>query len=191
MLVVFIGPPGSGKGTQAQQLSEFLGVPHLSSGDMLRAAIDAGTKTGQQAAQYINQGKLVPDDVVVQLVTERLAEDDCQLGCLLDGFPRTVIQAETLDKFLDAANRSVDLVIELCVNEDELIRRMSQRAEIEGRSDDTPEAFQKRLRVYAEETIPVLEYYQERNIVEAVDGIGTPDEVFERLQECVKSPDKE
>lgn len=191
MLVIFIGPPGSGKGTQAKQLSEYLGVPHLSTGDMFRAAIDAGTKTGQEAAQYINQGKLVPDDIVVQLVNDRLAEDDCQGGCLLDGFPRTVSQAETLDKFLDAANRSVDLVIELCVFEDELIRRMLKRAETEGRADDTPETIQERLRVYAEQTIPVLEYYQNQNIVDTVDGTGTPEEVFERLQDCVKERDKE
>jgi len=185
VIVVLLSPPGSGKGTQCQRLVELLAVPHLSTGAMLRESVRAGSALGQLAAQYIEQGKLVPDHVMVTLVKDRLEAADCDGGCLLDGFPRTVHQAVALDEQLQTSGRSVDLVLELQVPLEELIRRLVERARQEGRQDDSAETVIRRMEVYEAETKPVLEYYRRRGNLASVDGVGTLDAVFSRIREQV------
>ena len=187
MRIVFIGPPGSGKGTQAKQLIEHLSIVHLSTGDMLRQARADGTDLGRQAAEYMDSGKLVPDELVVGIVVERIGQPDCRSGCLFDGFPRTINQAESLDAELDQRGTPVDLVLELAVDPEELTRRMLQRAEIEGRSDDTPETIANRMNVYQEQTSPLLDYYRQRGKLVSIEGTGTPEEVFERIRAAVSA----
>lgn len=187
MLIVFIGPPGAGKGTQSLRLTKYLQIPHLSTGDMLRQAKEEGTQLGQLAARYIDNGRLVPDPVVVSVVGERLHQPDCQNGCLLDGFPRTLGQAESLDAYLEERGTPLDLVLELSASEDELLRRLVRRAELEEREDDTPEKIARRLSDYRTKTQPLLEYYRRHGLLESVDGMQTPDEVFEDIQKRIKA----
>ena len=185
MLVVLLGPPGSGKGTQSARLVEHLGITHLSTGDVLRQAVHEGTELGQQAAKYMEDGQLVPDSLVVSLVGERLAQPDCAAGCLLDGFPRSIGQAESLDEYLQERGTQVDLVVELQVDEEELGNRMLERSRKEGRSDDTPEIIAKRFDVYRTTTLPLVHYYRERGVLQSINGKGSPDDVFQRLQVTV------
>lgn len=185
MLIIFIGPPGAGKGTQSRRLVEYLQVPHFSTGEMLRQAIQADSDLGRIAAQYMNAGRLVPDPVVVDIVGRRLDDAECKRGCLFDGFPRTVNQAIALDNYLEEHNRKLDLVLILNCNEEELVRRMLARAAVEKRADDTPETMYRRLEVYRKQTEPLIEYYRDHGVLEMVDGIGTPDEVFARIQQCI------
>ena len=185
MRIVFIGPPGAGKGTQAVRLKQHLDIAHLSTGDMLREAATAGTQLGQQAQQFMNDGKLVPDEVVVGIVVERLAQPDCQRGCLFDGFPRTVPQAETLDGVLAEQDIPLDMVLELQVADELLFERLASR----GRADDNEETIRERLRQYTRLTTPLLDYYRGRGIVRSVDGEGTPDEVFDRIRQTVDAAD--
>jgi adenylate kinase len=182
MRIILIGPPGAGKGTQCQRLIELLKVPHLSTGEMLRAAVRAGTPEGVQAAQAMEQGQLVPDPLIVGMVTRRLEASDCRNGCLLDGFPRTLPQAETLDDLLERRAMSVDGVIELAVPRDELIRRMLARK----RADDDPAIFARRITSFEEQTAPLLEYYGRQGKLACVDGLGTAEEIFERVKAAVK-----
>ena len=170
MLVVFIGPPGSGKGTQSKRLVEHLGIVHLSTGDMLRQAIQQGTELGRLADQYMSDGKLVPDETVIGIVDQRLDNADCQTGCLFDGFPRTLPQAEALK-----------------ADEAELQQRMLERAKIEHRPDDTPQTISQRMQVYHQQTEPLLEFYSLKGLLKTIDGMGTPDEVFTRIRDCVDS----
>jgi adenylate kinase len=183
MQIVFIGPPGAGKGTQSQRLIDYLQIPHLSTGDMLRQAKQDGTALGRQAAPFMDQGRLVPDALVVEIVGERLEQPDCERGCLLDGFPRTLAQAEALDEYLARHDNQIDVVLELRVDEQELVRRLLGRAEQtdQPRPDDSPQAIPRRLQVYREETQPLLDYYGQRGLLHTVDGTGTPDEVFARI----------
>jgi adenylate kinase len=181
MRIVFMGPPGAGKGTQATRLGDDLAIPHLSTGEVLRDACRAGTKFGRQAATYIEAGKLVPDGTVLDIVVERLDQTDCQSGFLFDGFPRTVSQAEALDRLLGKKNLAVDLVLELAIGIDELIFRLSQR----GRSDDTEEVIRERLQQYDVLTKPVISYYCQRNLVETICGEGPPDEIFAKIKVAV------
>jgi adenylate kinase len=181
MFVVFIGPPGAGKGTQAQRLVELLSVPHVSTGDMLRLAISQGTELGKQAQGYMQAGRLVPDALVLQIINESLDDARMQKGCLFDGFPRNVEQAEALDELLAKRGTPLNMVLELQVDTQELVRRMLARK----RPDDTSETISERLIVYKNQTAPVLQYYAQRNLLTAVDGSGTPDEVFARIQACV------
>jgi len=185
MQIVFIGPPGAGKGTQAQRLIETFRMAHLSTGDMLRAARDAQTEIGKKADRYMAAGQLVPDEVIVDIIRERLAEPDCQNGYLLDGFPRTIAQAEALDKMLAERGTSLDVVLELRVDEEELFRRLAGR----GRADDTPEVIRQRLVAYRQQTAPLLEYYAGQNLLRSIDGLGTVDEVFERAKAVLSGPD--
>lgn len=178
MRIVFIGPPGAGKGTQAQRLIETYPMAHLSTGDMLRAARDAKTEIGRKADKYMSAGELVPDDVMVAIIAERLGEPDCQQGYLLDGFPRTIAQAEALDAMLAERGTPLDVVLELQVPEEELFQRLAGR----GRADDSPEVIRQRLVAYREQTEPLLKYYGERKLLKSIDGIGTVDEVFDRAQ---------
>ena len=187
MFIVFLGPPGGGKGTQSKRLSRALSIPHLSTGNMLREARQQGSQLGRSVAGFLDQGLLVPDDVVVDVVAKRIEAHDCEAGCILDGFPRTRGQAEALDDLLAQRRRRVDLVLELAVDEEELSRRMLGRASIENRSDDTPETISRRIELYRTQTVPLIEYYQPRGRLRSVDGTGAPDEVFARIEECVQS----
>lgn len=187
MLVVMFGPPGAGKGTQSERLRRHLQVPHLSTGEMLREARAKGTKVGLMAAEYIDQGQLAPDHLVISVVGGRLDRNDCQCGCLLDGFPRTVEQARSLDHHLGELGKSIDAVIDLEVDDEELIDRLLKRGRDseKPRHDDNLETIQHRLEVYHEQTEPLINYYRQRGILRAVDGHGTPDEVFGRIQSAL------
>ena len=181
MRIILLGPPGAGKGTQAQRLVEQLKVPHLSTGEMLRHAIAANTPVGQTAKAYIDQGKLVPDEVVVDLVAQRMEQPDCSVGCLLDGFPRTVKQAEELDAYLARCGMPLDGVVEMQVDEEELVRRMLAR----GRGDDQPDVIRERMATYHRQTKPLVDYYSKRGSLETIDALGTIDEVSQRLIDAV------
>lgn len=185
MRIVFIGPPGSGKGTQCSRLSQHLSVPHLSTGDMLRQTRD-DSSLGKLVASFINTGRLAPDYLVMPIVTKRLAEPDCANGCLFDGFPRTVSQAEKLDEYLTEHGDRLDLVLNLVVDQSELVDRIMKRAETENRADDTPETVAARLQVFESQTAPVLNYYQVHGIIHRIDGMQSPDQVFEQIRECVQ-----
>ena len=178
MRMVFIGPPGAGKGTQAERLVQTYKMAHLSTGDMLRAARDAKTPVGLKADGYMSSGALVPDDIIVALIAERLRLSDCQQGYLLDGFPRTIAQAEALDTMLAEKGTPLDVVLELQVPEEELFRRLAGR----GRADDTPEVIRQRLVAYRKQTEPLLEYYGRRDTLKSIDGLGTVDEIFGRAK---------
>lgn len=177
MRLVFIGPPGAGKGTQAERIIVKYGLAHLSTGDMLRAARDAKTPLGIEADKYMSTGRLVPDEVVIGLIEERLKQDDCQGGYLLDGFPRTVAQAESLDKMLQTQQTPLDVVVELRVPDEELFKRLAGR----GRADDNEDAIRQRLVGYANQTSPLLDYYGKQGLLKTVDGLGTIDEIFDRV----------
>lgn len=184
MRIVFIGPPGAGKGTQSLRLAEKLGIKHLSTGDVLREARELGTPLGLQASGYLDQGQLVPDDVVVQLVAERLGGGDCQRGYLFDGFPRTLPQAEALDKLLqEHGGQPLDLAVEFVIAEEELMNRLWKR----GRSDDKEETVRERLRIYADLTKPLAAYYEQRGMLRRIDAVGALEEVFARLWDAVES----
>lgn len=177
MRVVFIGPPGAGKGTQAQRVADELGLIHLSTGEVLRESRDAGHAVGLEAAKYFEAGRLAPDDLVVHLVDDRLEKTDCQQGYLFDGFPRTLGQAESLDTLLAGHGTPLDAVVELVIPKDELFKRLSAR----GREDDQEETVHERLRIYTEMTEPLLGYYAGRGVLRKVNALGTPDQVFERV----------
>lgn len=203
MRLIFIGPPGAGKGTQAARLVERYGIPHVSTGDMLRAAVKAGTEMGKVAEGYMTAGKLLPDDVIVGLVRERLQAPDAAKGVLLDGFPRTVPQADALDAMLKAESISLDAVLLLEVPDDLIVARIVGRrqdpetgeiyhlefspppAEIADRlvhrKDDTEEAVRTRLGVYHSQTAPIIPFYDAQGLIKRVDGVGDPDDVTARI----------
>jgi adenylate kinase len=178
MRIIFIGPPGAGKGTQAERIVGTYRLAHLSTGDMLRAARDAKTEIGRKAEQYMSRGQLVPDDVIVAIIARRLEEPDCRTGYLLDGFPRTIAQAEALDAMLDRKGTPLDAVLELDVPEEELYRRLAGR----GRTDDKPEVVSQRLVAYRQQTAPLLDYYAKRGLLKKIHGLGSVEEIFARIE---------
>ncbi|MCH2113463.1 MAG: adenylate kinase [Pirellulales bacterium] len=182
MRIVVIGPPGAGKGTQAARLAEHLQIPTLSTGDMLRDACKRKTVVGKQAAQYMESGRLVPDEVAEKIVLDRLGEPDCRAGYILDGFPRTVPQAVNLDLWLEERAQSLTVAIEIQVPEEELLKRLDAR----GRQDDNSESVRTRLQEYDRLTCPLLDYYRERRLLQVIKGVGTTDHVYSSLQKTIE-----
>lgn len=180
--IVLLGPPGAGKGTQAVKIAESLGIPHVSTGDMLRAAVKAGTPVGRKAKAIMDAGELVSDEIVIGIAEERLSEDDAKKGFLLDGFPRTLAQAHALESMLGRLGSALDVCLALEVDTEAVVQRLLKRAEIEGRADDNEETIRERMRVYAEETAPLIDFYRERDLLETVSGMGTVEEVQERIR---------
>jgi adenylate kinase len=208
MRLVFLGAPGAGKGTQAKRLVEKYGIPQISTGDLLRAAVSAGTALGKEAKSYMDRGELVPDSVVLGMVKERLSQDDCKKGFILDGFPRNVAQAEALDKMLAEMNMPLDIALNLDVPFDDLMKRLTGRrtckscgqmynvyyspSKVEGkcdkcggelfqRDDDKEETIRKRLEVYKAQTEPLIDYYSKKGILKSVSGTGSIDEIFNSI----------
>jgi adenylate kinase len=187
MRILLLGPPGSGKGTQGKLLSERLGVPAISTGDILRQAVREGTPLGRQAQAIMAKGDLVPDDLMIGLIRERVAQRDARDGFILDGFPRTVPQAEALDGLLSGNGDALSAVLNFSVPEPELVERMLQRARAEGREDDRPETIRERLRVYRDKTEPLIGYYRKRDVVGDVQGVGTIPEIASRVQSILEA----
>ena len=187
MRLVMLGPPGAGKGTQATKIAERLGIPQLSTGDMLREAVASRSTSGLRAKHIMDRGELVPDDVVISVVIDRIKHSDAANGFILDGFPRTVTQAEAFDQELATRGRKLDAVLELEVDEDALLDRIRGRAEEAAnnggliRSDDNPEVFKTRLDIYRAQTAPVTEYYRLQGLLNTVDGLQSIDVVTEAL----------
>ncbi len=185
MYVMILGAPGSGKGTQGKLLAEHLGIPQVSTGDLLRAAVKDGTPLGRQAKGYMDQGLLVPDDVIIGLIREILDAPSARRGVLMDGFPRTVPQAEAVDRLLATRRAKVDHVALLEVDEPELVQRLLGRAAKEGRSDDNLESITQRLRVFHEQTAPLIAFYERQGVVRRVPGMGAVDAIQLRLRKAV------
>ena len=208
MKIIMLGAPGAGKGTQAKKIADKYQVPHISTGDIFRANIKNGTELGKKAKTYMDQGLLVPDELVVDLVVDRLAQEDCAKGCVLDGFPRTIPQAESLDAALNAKGEAIDYAIDVDVPDENIINRMSGRracvacgatyhivhipTKVEGicdrcgenlilRDDDKPETVKKRLDVYHEQTQPLIDYYTSKNVLKSVDGTQDMETVFQAI----------
>ncbi|HIZ37154.1 MAG TPA: adenylate kinase [Candidatus Ruania gallistercoris] len=183
--LILLGPPGAGKGTQAARLAERLGVPAISTGDIFRANVSEGTELGQLAQKYMDAGEYVPDEVTNQMVAARLAEPDAAEGFLLDGYPRTEAQVSELDSILAANDRELSHVVELTADTDEVVTRLLNRAQEQGRSDDTESVIRRRLDVYAEQTAPLVRIYADRGLLVQVDGMGEVDEVTARLTDAL------
>ena len=212
MRIILLGPPGAGKGTQAQFICEQFGIPQISTGDMLRAAVAAGSPLGEQAKVIMEAGGLVSDDIIVGLVKERLEESDCVDGCLFDGFPRTIEQADALDEITFEIGKPIDVVLDLDVPREIVLERISSRrvcrdcgtnytasgndpspwicdvcgGDVMQRDDDTPDSVNRRLDIYEEQTFPLIRHYGDQNQLSVVNGIGHPDAVFERLVQAVE-----
>jgi len=185
--LLLLGPPGVGKGTQAQRLIDDLGIPQISTGEMLRAAVAADTPVGRDAKGYMDRGELVPDEVVIGVARERLEKDDARKGFILDGFPRTAAQAEALDEMLAGLGVRLERCVALTADTDELVKRLLLRAEKEGRADDNEETIRTRMKVYDELTAPLLAYYEDKHILVEVDGVGGVEEIADRVREAVES----
>lgn len=185
--LVLLGPPGAGKGTQAARLAEQLGVPAISTGDIFRANITNGTELGRQVQDITASGALVPDELTNELVRDRLAQADAVDGFLLDGYPRNVAQVAALDEILAAAGVAIDTAVELTVDPQVVVDRLTRRASIEGRADDTEDVIRHRLDVYAEQTAPISQVYAARGLLVQVDGLGEVDEVTQRLLDALQA----
>jgi adenylate kinase len=184
--LLVLGPPGAGKGTQARRLSDERGIPQIATGDMLRAAMADGTELGQRVKPIYDRGDLVPDDLIVALIRERLDEPDTDSGFILDGFPRTIPQAEALDAMLLEIDRRIACVLEFQLDDAEAVGRLLSRAGIEGRTDDSADVIENRMRVYREQTEPLVAYYLAQGIVVGIDATGTPAAVYRRIQDVVE-----
>jgi adenylate kinase len=181
MRLLIMGPPGAGKGTQASRIAEHYGIPAISTGDIFRAMKTADTPLAQQVRDIMATGGYVSDAITNEIVADRLAQADCGPGFLLDGYPRTLAQVETLDAFLDGRGESLDAVISLVAEEDEVVSRLLKRAETDGRTDDNEQTIRVRQQVYADQTAPLLDLFRERDLLVEVDGLGPVDVVSERL----------
>ena len=186
MNVLILGPQGSGKGTQARLIAEAYEIPHVGTGDMLREAIAAGDDLGRRVQPIVDAGQLVPDHLMVELIRERLSREDAAGGFVLDGFPRTLAQAEALDGVLRELDRELDVVLELQVPEAVSVQRLLERARVEGRSDDTPEAIRTRLSLYRDNTVPLVEYYRARGNRVGIHGDRDVQEVFSEIQQAIE-----
>lgn len=182
MRLVLLGPPGAGKGTQAELLAQRHHIPHIATGDIFRENVKGGTALGEEARAYMDRGDLVPDDVVNRMVADRLDRDDTASGFLLDGYPRTVAQAEELDRLLGARGVALDAVLRFVIDEDELVRRIAARSAEEGRSDDGEEVHRNRLEVYREQTAPLEEYYAAQGLLHDIDAVGSVEDVNARAE---------
>jgi adenylate kinase len=185
--MLLMGPPGSGKGTQAVRLAAALGVPAISTGDIFRANLAAGTHLGREAKRYMDAGEYVPDEVTNEMVRARLQDHDAARGWLLDGYPRTLAQVQALDDIAVLTGKGLDAVVALDVNEEELVRRLAQRAFDEGRADDTEEVIRHRQRVYQEQTAPLLAAYRERSLLNTVDGDGEVEDIARRILDTLRA----
>ncbi len=183
--LIFLGAPGAGKGTQAQLLAQSRGIPHISTGDILRAEVKEQTELGLQAKSYMDKGELVPDSLILNMIRGRLAQSDASVGWILDGFPRNVSQAEFLDKLLAEIQQNYDLAIDLNVPQEKLVERLLNRATIQNRPDDTEEVIRRRLVVYEEQTAPLIDYYRQKGLFRAVDGDRELAEVTHHLESIV------
>ena len=208
MNIVFLGPPGAGKGTQAKRITEKYGIPQISTGDMFREHLSKGTELGKKAKEYMEKGQLVPDEIVLSMVEERLKQADCERGFILDGFPRTVAQAEALDEMLAKWGKKIDYAIAIEVPDEVLVERLTGRrtckkcgmmyhikfkppkeenkcdvcgGELYQRPDDNEETVRNRLKVYYESTAPLIEYYEKKGVLHRIDGQGSIEEIFERI----------
>jgi len=181
MIWILLGPPGAGKGTQAKMLAEHLGAEHVSTGDLLRQAVADGTELGRKAKSFMEAGDLVPDELILGMVREKLGAGS-RGGWILDGYPRNRAQAESLGAMLGEIDQSIACVVDLEVPEDELVRRIAGRAADEGRTDDTEETVRNRLRVYRDQTQPLIDYYGGQGLLKAVDGVGGIEEIGDRVQ---------
>ena len=187
MRLVLLGPPGSGKGTQATRLKDKLGLAHISTGDMLRAEISAGSELGKQAKAVMDAGNLVSDEILLGMLESRLSQADVAKGFILDGYPRNVAQANALDALLAKIGQPLDAVVQLDVATDLLVQHIAGRAAEQGRADDNPESVRNRLNVYNEQTAPVVDFYAGRGTLERVDGVGELDEVEARIHKAIKA----
>ncbi|WP_022854357.1 adenylate kinase [Thermodesulfatator atlanticus] len=208
MNIVFLGPPGAGKGTQAKMIAEKFGIPQISTGDMFREHLSKGTELGKKAKEYMDKGALVPDEIVLGMVEERLKQPDCEKGFILDGFPRTLPQAEALDKLLEKLGKKIDYAILIDVPDEELVKRLTGRrtckkcgmmyhvmfkppkeegkcdvcgGELYQRADDNEETVKNRLKVYHEQTEPIVQYYEKKGVLYRIDGMGSIEEIFNRI----------
>jgi adenylate kinase len=184
--ILLLGPQGAGKGTQGKLIASEYGIPHIATGDILRAAMAQGTELGRRVRPIYDSGGLVPDDIMIELIRERLAADDAGEGFVLDGFPRTAVQAEALDEMLEDIGRPLTVVLEFQLPEEVSIERLTRRAEQEGRADDTPEAIRRRLGLYHEQTEPLIEHYRSRGSLVGVPGDRSVEEVFEEIQRVLE-----
>lgn len=187
MRLVLLGAPGSGKGTQAARLKDHYDLPHISTGELLRAEVAAGSPLGRQAKEVMDRGELVSDAILLGMLEDRFSRDDTRNGFILDGYPRNLSQANALDALLRKIGQPVDVAVQLDVDTDLLIQRIAGRAQAEGRSDDSPESVRNRLRVYNEATAPVVDYYRGQGKLACVFGVGSMDEVFDRIVNAIGS----
>jgi adenylate kinase len=185
MRLIMMGPPGAGKGTQASFIAEHFGIPAISTGDIFRANVAEGTPLGVDAKRYMDAGEYVPDEITNKMVRNRIDEPDAEPGFLLDGYPRTLAQVEELDGMVEFTGHRLDAAVVLTVDSEELVQRLLQRAEVEGRADDTEDVIRRRQEVYREQTEPLIEVYRERGILVEVDGIGDVDQVTKRIFEAL------
>ena len=181
MRIILMGPPGVGKGTQAKNIIEKFGILHLSTGDILRVEVGGNTELGRKAKEFMDAGKLVPDELLLNMMENRLQKKDCDNGYLLDGFPRTIPQANGLELILRKINQKIDYAISLTADETELVNRLVLRGKESGRSDDTEEVIRERQQVYWELTAPLLDFYRDRKLLREVDGLGTISEITNRI----------
>ncbi len=215
MNLILLGPPGAGKGTQAQKMAEYFHIPQISTGDILRSAVKEGTPLGKEAKSFMDRGQLVPDEVVIGIIDERLRASDCQLGFILDGFPRNISQADALQSLLARMGKSMDHVINIEVDSEELVRRLTGRRTCKNcgamfhilfqppkeegkcdrcggplyqRADDNEETIRTRLKEYEKQTAPLIDYYQKKNLLRSIDGVGGADQIFERILDQLGNP---